>query len=95
MALRTKSAIKKNRQNIKKRERNKNVITNLRGKIRNYLNAIEEKDLEKSKKILADLVSSIDRAASKGVIHKRNASRRISRFSRKLSDLANSSTENS
>lgn len=91
MALRTKSAIKKNRQNIKKRERNRTVISNLRSKTRSYLNAVNENNLENSKKLLKELISLLDKAASKGVIHKRNASRHISRYSKKLSSIEGSS----
>lgn len=87
MALRTKSAIKKHRQSLKRRERNKFVVSTLRGKIKNFLNALEEKDLEKSQILLKDLISSIDIAATKGVIHKSNASRKISRYSKKVTDL--------
>ncbi len=94
MALRTKSAIKKHRQSLKKRDRNKYVISTLRGKIKTFQNSLEEKDVEKSKHLLRDLISSIDRAATKGVIHKRNASRKISRYSKNVSDLSSAANQN-
>lgn len=88
MALRTKSAIKKHHQSIKKRDRNRFVVSTLRGKIKNFQDALDEKDVEKSKSLLRDLISFIDKAATKGVIHKSNASRKISRYSKKVTDLA-------
>ncbi|MGH7886145.1 MAG: 30S ribosomal protein S20 [Thermodesulfobacteriota bacterium] len=90
MALRKKSAIKKHRQSLKKRDRNRFIISTLRGKIKNFQNSLELNDLDKSKQILRDLISSIDRASAKGVLHKRAASRKISRYSKKISDLGRS-----
>ena len=90
MGLRTKSAQKKHRQSLKRRERNRFATSTLKTKIKRYSEALESEDLEKSQTILKELVSLTDRAATKGVIHKRKASRYVSRFSKKLSDLSQS-----
>ncbi len=90
MGLRKKSAQKKHRQNIKRRERNKFVTSTLKTKIKRYSEAVENKDLEKSQTLLKELVSLTDKAATKGVIHKRKASRHVSRFSKKIAQLSDS-----
>lgn len=90
MGLRTKSAQKKHRQSLKKRERNRFVTSTLKTKIKRYSQALESEDIEKSQALLKELVSLTDKAATKGVIHKRKASRYVSRFSKKLSDLGQS-----
>lgn len=88
MALRIKSAKKKHRQSLKKRERNNYVRTTLKTKTKLFNAAIEEKDIEKANERLKDIVSAYDKAATKGVIHSRNASRHISRFSKKVHNLS-------
>ncbi|NIP31124.1 MAG: 30S ribosomal protein S20 [Candidatus Dadabacteria bacterium] len=84
MALRIKSGIKKNRQSIVRRERNTHVKSALRTAVKTLLSAIESKDLDKSKELLKSTAKAFDKAATKGVIHKRTASRNISKFSKKV-----------
>lgn len=91
MGLRIKSAQKKHRQSLKRRERNRFVVSTLKTKIKRYTEALHAEDVEKSKTLLKELVSLTDKAATKGVIHSRKASRCVSRFSKKLSDLDRSS----
>ena len=88
MGLRTKSAQKQHRQNLKRRERNRFVTSTLKTKIKRYTEAIESEDTEKSQALLKEVVSLTDKAATKGVIHRKKASRYVSRFSKKLSDLS-------
>ena len=88
MGLRTKSAQKQHRQSLKRRERNRFVTSTL--KIKRYTEAIGSEDTEKSQALLKELVSLTDKAATKGVIHRKKASRYISRFSKKLTDLGSS-----
>ncbi len=90
MGLRIRSAQKKHRQNLKRREKNRFVTSTLKTKIKAYSQAIESGDVEKSATLLKELVSLTDKAAAKGVVHKRKASRHVSRFSKKLSDLSSS-----
>ena len=87
MALRKKSAKKKQRQSLKKRARNNFVKTTLKTKTKSLLAAIEERDAEKANERLKDTISAFDKAATKGVIHKKNASRNISRFSKKVHNM--------
>jgi small subunit ribosomal protein S20 len=78
-----KSAIKRNKQNEKKRLRNRVV----RGSTRTAI-AKAQKSINDGKTEMADAVkmaiSSLDKAAIKGVIHKNNAARRKSRLMKRL-----------
>ncbi len=83
-----KSAIKRNKQNEKRRVRNRVY----RGRARTFVykarNVIENED---SKEVVmasvAEAVKALDLAAQKGVIHKNNAARRKSRLMKRLSNL--------
>lgn len=90
MGLRKKSAQKKHRQSLKRRERNRFVFSTLKTKMKRYDEALRSEDAEKSGVLLKELVSLADKAASKGVIHRNKASRYVSRFSAKLSELGGS-----
>lgn len=88
MALRIKSAKKKHRQSLKKRARNNFVRSTLKTKFKAFHLAIEENDKDRSNQKLREVISALDRAATKGVIHKRNASRHVARLSKKLDTLS-------
>ncbi len=88
MALRIKSAQKKHRQSLKKRARNNYVRTTIKSKTKLFNAAVEEKDVEKANERLKEIISAYDKAATKGVIHARNASRHISRFSKKVHNIS-------
>ncbi len=87
MGLRKASAIKKQRQSIKRKARNSFVKTTLKTKTKSLLALIEEQNTEKAAEQLKVVVSAFDKAATKGVIHKKNASRHISRLSKKVHNL--------
>ena len=82
-----KSALKRLRQNEKKNERNKHVRSTLRTFIKRVREAVAEKDASVAKEALAAAIPVIDSAASKGVIHRSNASRNVSRLTRLVSTL--------
>lgn len=88
MALRIKSGIKKNRQSQKRNERNTMVRSALRTAIKNLLTSVSEKDVTKSNELLKVAIKSLDKAASKGVIRKKTASRHVSRLSKKVHGLS-------
>ncbi|MBM4378879.1 MAG: 30S ribosomal protein S20 [Deltaproteobacteria bacterium] len=75
----TKSAEKRNRQAQKRRARNQAVKTQVRGSIKEVRDAIA-KEPAKAAEIVRAAERSIAKAATKGVLHKRNASRRIARL---------------
>lgn len=68
----------------------KNISTRseLKTLVKNFEKLIHDKKIEEAKKIIASIVSKIDRAASKGVIKNNTASRKISRLMKKLSKKA-------
>lgn len=81
------SAKKRVRQIEKRRLRNKAIRSRTKTEIKKYLAALEEKDLTKAEELLRNAIKYIYKAKSKGVIHYRNASRKVSRLSIKLNKL--------
>ena len=55
---------------------------------KNMNSALDSKDLAKSQEALALAISGYDKAAIKGIIHKKTASRNISRFSKRVFNLS-------
>lgn len=84
-----KSAIKRNKQNEKRRVNNRVFRGRARTFIAQAQTAIEngEKETVESKVRIA--ISALDKAVSKGVIHKNNAARRKSRLMKRLSASSN------
>ena len=82
-----KSAEKRIRQTKKRTERNRYVRSAMRTHIRRVREAVEAKDKDKAQAELVLAVKRIDKAASKGVIHKNQASRRVSRLTRLVNGL--------
>ena len=81
MANKSKSAKKRVRQDVKRRLRNKSVLSSLKTKLKAYKISLENKS-DNKEELLRNVISAYHKAASKGVIHKRNASRNISRISK-------------
>ena len=76
-----KSAAKRARQSVKRHARNKSVIVSVRTQVRKAREAIATKDPAKIDAELTKAKHVLDHAASKGVLHSRNASRRVARLS--------------
>lgn len=83
-----KSAEKRNRQNEKRRIRNTSIKTYVKTRIKEVLKTVETKDIEGAKSALARVIPVIDKASTKGVLHKKTASRKISRLARKVNSLS-------
>jgi small subunit ribosomal protein S20 len=83
-----KSAIKRARQNEVRRLRNKSVKTKIKNVIKDLRPSVSETSKEEALKKLDIAKSSIDRAAQKGVIHKKTASRKISRLSKLVNSIS-------
>lgn len=75
-----KSAIKRNRQSIKRRDRNRETKTAVRSAIKNARVAAEKGDKAKAAEFFKTAEKLIAKAANKRVYHARNASRKISRL---------------
>jgi len=82
-----KSAIKRTRQSEDRRLRNSHVKSTMKTHIKRVASALESKDKESLDAVLKNTVSYINKAASKGVIHKNNAARKVSRLSKKVNNL--------
>jgi len=82
-----KSAIKRAKQNEVRRIRNRSRRTRMKHVIRSLEEAMAARNVDEAQSRLKEAISVIDRTASKGVIHKNHASRRISRLTRKVNAL--------
>ena len=82
-----KSAKKRILVNRKKAARNKSIKSAAKTAIKKVYAAIEAKDKEAAKAALLAATSTIDKAATKGVYHKNNASRKISRLTLAVNKL--------
>ena len=74
------SAEKRNRQRIKRRDHNVFHLSTLRTYVKRVRSAIEAKDSKKAQAALKIAVQTIDKAAQKGVLDRKAASRKISRL---------------
>lgn len=83
----TQSAIKRIRQNEKRRLRNRYFVGRARTYVRKARQAIESGEVADARQATLEAISALDKAAEKGIIHKNNASRRKSRLMKKLADL--------
>jgi small subunit ribosomal protein S20 len=84
MPLRHKSAQKRARQTIKRTERNKKTKSLIKGSVKSVLS---KKDKNSAEPELKKTVAIIDKAATKGVIHKNKAARTKSKISKHVNNL--------
>ncbi|MEX0670541.1 MAG: 30S ribosomal protein S20 [Pirellulales bacterium] len=78
------SAKKRHRQNLRDREQNRVVKSEIRSKIRKVLEAITGGDVATAKEQFRGMTKSTDRAASLGTIHRNRAARIKSRISARI-----------
>ena len=86
-----KSALKRHRQSLKLRDKNRAYKTRVKNLVKALRDAVAGKDPEKAQIALKDVTSMLDKAATKGVIHRRNAARRISRLHMAVNKMGESS----
>ncbi|MCD4671158.1 MAG: 30S ribosomal protein S20 [Anaerolineaceae bacterium] len=82
-----KSAIKRNRQNEKRRVLNRTYRGGARTYVRKAFAAMEAGDKEAAETATLQAVKALDKAAQKGVVHKNNAARRKSRLVKRLAAM--------
>ena len=82
-----KSAEKRNRQNKIRNARNTHIRSTMRTYVKKVRLAVAEGDSEVAQAMLEKAVPCIDKAATKGVIHKATASRKISRLTKLVDAL--------
>lgn len=76
----SKSVLKRQRQNVKKRLQNSSRLSALHTQITKFNALLQGKETEKAKAFLNGLVSFIAHLSSKGVLKKQTANRKISRL---------------
>lgn len=82
-----KSAEKRDRQNKKHRTRNVAAKSAIKTKVKSVIESVDGKNKENSINALKVAIPALDKAAGKGLIHKKNASRKISRLTKKVNAL--------
>ena len=82
------SALKAHRQNVKRREHNRQLRTRLRGALRDIRTAIDSNDAKTVTDALRQTISLVDKMASKGLIHRNTAGRYKSRLSARLQKVS-------
>ncbi|HKJ67794.1 MAG TPA: 30S ribosomal protein S20 [bacterium] len=81
----TQSVKKRVRQAEKRRTHNKHYKSQMRGMVKKMLNTTSKDDAEE---MYSQIVSVIDKVASKGIIHKNKAAREKRKITRHLNDLS-------
>jgi small subunit ribosomal protein S20 len=82
-----KSQIKRNKQNEKRRLRNKAVKSELRTYVRKFREAADTGNLDEANAAMRAACRKLDKAVSKGVIHKNQAANRKSAIAKRVAAL--------
>jgi small subunit ribosomal protein S20 len=85
-----KSAIKKHRQDEKRRVRNRQHASRLRTQVKKFRKAVAAGDEKAAKDLLPETLSLIDRTAKLGILHDNAAARSKSRATRAVNKLSSS-----
>lgn len=88
MAKKSKSALKAHRQNIVRRENNREQRSKLRTGLKAIRKALDAADLDGAKKQLVLTQSLVDSMAAKGIIHRNTASRYKSRLTARVTKIS-------
>lgn len=83
----TKSALKRMRQNPKRRLRNRYFTGRARTAVKKARMVLEEGKIEEARAATIEAVRALDKAAEKGILHKNNAARRKSRLMKRLAQI--------
>ena len=90
MAKKHLSVVKRARQNRQRNARNSQLRSSLRTAIKKVTAAAEAGDMNTAREQLPQAVRALGKASSKGVIHRNQAGRRISRLTHRVNALVNS-----
>jgi small subunit ribosomal protein S20 len=82
-----KSAIKRAKTNEVRRARNASQKSAMRTAVKKFLTAVEQQDKEKAVVLFKEATCSLDKAVTKGLIHKNTAARKKSRLAKRLQAL--------
>jgi small subunit ribosomal protein S20 len=79
-----KDAVKRHKQNLRRRDRNKYYKSTMRSMTKKFRSAIDSGELEDAQQLLFGNVKLIQKIAQKGIIHQNQAARRVSRMYKAL-----------
>lgn len=82
------SAMKRAKQNEAKALRNKSQKTMIKTLVKHLEKAVADKNAETAGIAFTRLISAIDKAAQKGIIHRNTAARNVSRFTKLVNKLS-------
>lgn len=88
-----KDALKRIRQNTKRRARNRHFRSMMRNQVKQLNALIATGDSEAAEAQLSKAVSMIQRVSAKGIIHRRQAARRVSRLAHAVKKMGNPVSE--
>lgn len=83
-----KSAMKRTRQSLVRNMRNRSNKSKMKTAIKAIFTAIDEQSVEKAQEALKAAIPVIDRVAVKGTLHKKTASRKVSRLTKRVNAFA-------
>ncbi len=76
------SALKRQRQSEKRRSRNRGHKSAINTTVKKVLTSISAKESDKARELSREAVALMDSAVTKGVLHRKTASRKISRLTK-------------
>ena len=82
-----KSALKRNKQNDTRNARNTHIRSTMRNLVKSLREAAAAGEKEVAQAALVKVIPYIDKTATKGVIHKATASRKISRLTKLVNSI--------
>lgn len=83
-----KSAEKRAKLSQQRNARNNAVKSSLKTAVKRFEKAISEKNMEQARQTIVLAIRLIDKAVTKGIVHKNTAARKKSRLQRKINQLA-------
>lgn len=84
----SKSAVKRHKQSLKRKIRNRHIRSTVKTVVKEVRTALSGSDTPKTGEILKEAASVIARAGSKGVLHKKTVARKVSRLSKAVHKAA-------
>ena len=85
-----KSTIKRARQAEKRNQRNQAILHTTKSVVKKVRTAIQQNNRELAESLLPEATSALHKAATKGVLPKNTASRRISRLTSSVNAISSS-----
>ncbi len=81
------SAIKRQKQNVKRNARNRAARTRIKNVVKRVRVAIQNKDKDAATQALVTATSTVSKIAGKGIIHWKTAARKVSRLTKAVNAL--------